>query len=111
MRDVGREVLAKHGLRPAPRVVEAELEETDAVPPDHEWQPPDTTPDGPNASASLDRAHRTAPIFAPVAIDDVQVSAAAAWLIHNLVPARGLACVVGPPKSGKSFLATDMLFA
>ena len=47
--------------------------------------------------------------FIPVAIDDVVVSAEPAWLIDGLLPARGLACVVGPPKSGKSFLATDML--
>ena len=37
------------------------------------------------------------------------LSAEPAWLIDGLLPARGLACIVGPPKSGKSFLATDML--
>jgi hypothetical protein len=47
----------------------------------------------------------------PVAIDDVTMSAAPPWLIDGLLPARGLACIVGPPKSGKSFLTTDMLFA
>jgi hypothetical protein len=51
------------------------------------------------------------PRFVPVAIDDVTVSAEPAWLIDGLLPARGLACIVGPPKSGKSFLTTDMLFS
>jgi hypothetical protein len=50
------------------------------------------------------------PRFVPVAIDDVIVSAQPAWLIDGLLPARGLVCVVGPPKSGKSFLTSDMLF-
>jgi hypothetical protein len=49
--------------------------------------------------------------FAPVAIDDVVVSADPAWLIDGLLPARGLACIIGPPKSGKSFLTSDMLCA
>lgn len=47
--------------------------------------------------------------FVPVAIDDITVSAEPAWLIDGLLPARGLACIVGPPKSGKSFLTSDML--
>ncbi len=49
--------------------------------------------------------------FTPVAIDDVTLSAEPAWAIHRLLPARGLACIVGPPKSGKSFLASDALFS
>lgn len=49
--------------------------------------------------------------FQPIAIDDVRASGEPAWLISRLLPARGLACVVGPPKSGKSFLTTDALFA
>jgi len=49
------------------------------------------------------------PRFTPIGIDDVHVSAEPAWLINRLVPARGLLCVVGSPKSGKSFLTTDML--
>lgn len=53
----------------------------------------------------------TVPRFAPVAIDDVTISAEPAWLIDGLLPARGLACIVGPPKSGKSFLTSDMLCA
>jgi hypothetical protein len=40
--------------------------------------------------------------FVPVAIDDVLVPHVPAWLIDGLLPARGLACIVGPPKSGKS---------
>jgi len=49
--------------------------------------------------------------FIPVAIDDVRLPTEPPWLIQGLVPARGLVCVVGPPKSGKSFLTTDMLFS
>lgn len=49
--------------------------------------------------------------FAPVAIDDVTIASAPAWLIDGLSPARGLTCIVGPPKCGKSFLAADALFA
>lgn len=48
--------------------------------------------------------------FTPVAIDDVEIAAEPAWAIHRLLPARGLACVVGEPKSRKSFLITDALF-
>jgi hypothetical protein len=51
------------------------------------------------------------PRFVPVAIDDITVSAEPPWLIDGLLPARGLACIVGLPKSGKSFLTTDMLCA
>jgi hypothetical protein len=51
------------------------------------------------------------PRFVPVAIDDVTMSAEPPWLIDGLLPARGLACIVGPPKSGKSFLTSDMLCA
>jgi AAA domain len=61
----------------------------------------------PGASQRLEQAPR----FTPVAIDDVQVTGAPAWLVQHLLPARGLACIVGPPKSGKSFMTTDMLFA
>jgi hypothetical protein len=50
-----------------------------------------------------------APRFVPIAIDDVTMSAEPAWLIDGILPARGLACIVGPPKSGKSFLTSDML--
>jgi len=49
------------------------------------------------------------PKFSPVSIDDVTISAEPAWLIEGLLPSRGLACIVGPPKSGKSFLTSDML--
>jgi hypothetical protein len=47
--------------------------------------------------------------FVPVAIDDVAISPDPIWLIDGLLPARGLAFIVGPPKSGKSFLTSDML--
>jgi hypothetical protein len=59
--------------------------------------------------------HAEAPVarvrFVPVAIDDVRLATEPAWLIDGLLPARGLACIVGPPKSGKSFFTTDMLMA
>jgi hypothetical protein len=51
------------------------------------------------------------PRFTPIAIDDVQITTNAAWLIRRLLPARGLACIIGPPKSGKSFMTSDMLFS
>jgi AAA domain-containing protein len=60
---------------------------------------------GQDIAASSDNRPR----FRPVAIDDVAISAEPAWLIDGLLPARGLACIVGPPKSGKSFLTSDML--
>jgi hypothetical protein len=51
------------------------------------------------------------PRFTPIAIDDVCLGTEPAWLIRGLLPARGLACIVGPPKCGKSFLTSDMLFS
>ncbi len=53
----------------------------------------------------------TRPRFVPVAIDDVSMSAEPPWLIDRLLPARGLGVIVGPPKSGESFLTSDMLCA
>jgi hypothetical protein len=49
-------------------------------------------------------------LFRPVQIDDVTVTQSAAWLIHRVVPARGLFVIVGPPKSRKSFFASDVFF-
>jgi hypothetical protein len=49
--------------------------------------------------------------FVPVAIDDVTLPEERPWLIRGILPARGLACIIGAPKSGKSFLAADMLCA
>ncbi|EIG56075.1 helicase RepA family protein [Bradyrhizobium sp. WSM1253] len=49
------------------------------------------------------------PRFTPVALDDVTISAEPASLIDGLLPARGLANVIGAPKSGKSFFTSDML--
>lgn len=31
------------------------------------------------------------------------------WIVHGLLPARGLAFLVGPPGAGKSFIAIDIL--
>lgn len=50
-----------------------------------------------------------APRFAPIALDDVRLVDEPAWLIDGILPARGLACIIGAPKSGKSFLTSDML--
>jgi hypothetical protein len=49
--------------------------------------------------------------FSPVAIDDVQIPDTPTYLIDGIIPDRGLVFVVGPPKSRKSFLVSDMLFA
>jgi hypothetical protein len=68
-----------------------------------------------DSEPELDRALAPSPgipgkaRFVPVAIDDVAISADPIWLIDGLLPARGLAFIVGPPKSGKSFLTSDML--
>lgn len=79
--------------------------------------PPDREPDGPREGdeilPAIPRHAADSAVtknFTPTAIDDVEVSAAPSWLIDGLLPARGLACVVGPPKSRKSFLTSDMLF-
>ncbi len=50
------------------------------------------------------------PRFLPIAIDDVEIAAEPAWLVARILPVRGLGCVVGAPKSGKSFFASDLLF-
>lgn len=49
------------------------------------------------------------PRFTPIALDDVTISAEPPWLIDGLMPTRGLACVIGEPKCGKSFMTSDML--
>ena len=65
--------------------------------------------DGDTGAHATDQTAK--PKFTPIAIDDVITSAEPPWLIDGLLPARGLACIVGPPKSGKSFLTSDMLCA
>jgi hypothetical protein len=74
-------------------------------------EPPPLTeiPEYAEGTAESGPATTSAPRFVPVAIDDVTVSTEPPWLIDGLLPARGLACIVGPPKSGKSFLTSDML--
>lgn len=49
--------------------------------------------------------------FRPTPIDGVTLTRLPAWVIHGLIPARGLVVIVGPPKSGKSFFATDMFLS
>jgi hypothetical protein len=49
--------------------------------------------------------------FTPIAIDDVEPSEAPECLISGLVPVRGLMCVVGAPKSRKSYFTSDMFFS
>jgi AAA domain len=82
---------------------------------DVDWQPPTEIPESADAGSDImspaSSSPTTSPRFVPVAIDDVIVSAEPAWLIDGLLPARGLACIVGPPKSGKSFLTSDMVCA
>jgi hypothetical protein len=51
------------------------------------------------------------PLFRPVPIDLVQIGNEPQWLVAGLIPARGLAAIIGPPKCGKSYLTTDMLFS
>jgi AAA domain len=51
------------------------------------------------------------PLFRPAPIDLVQIGGEPQWLIAGLIPARGLAAIIGPPKCGKSYLTTDMLFS
>lgn len=83
--------------------------------PDEEERPeppmPDSYPESadgiPEASPKLAAAAR--PRFVPVALDDVEVSAEPPWLVQGLLPARGLVCVIGEPKCGKSFMTSDML--
>jgi hypothetical protein len=79
------------------------------APPQDDWQLPAEIPNV-DATPAIEPPP-PAKRFTPVAIDDVTLSAEPAWAIHRLLPARGLACIVGPPKSGKSFLASDALFS
>jgi hypothetical protein len=51
------------------------------------------------------------PSFRPTAIDAVEMPDAPAWLIDQILPARGLAAIVGAPKTGKSYFTSDMTFA
>jgi hypothetical protein len=64
---------------------------------------------GADETASAELCQKPASRFVPIAIDDVEVSAEPAWAIHQLLPARGLACAYGPPKCRKSFLMCDAL--
>jgi hypothetical protein len=47
--------------------------------------------------------------FIAIAIDEMQSPIGPEWLIENLLPLRGLAVVVGPPKSGKSYFTQYLL--
>ncbi|HEY5127575.1 MAG TPA: AAA family ATPase [Bradyrhizobium sp.] len=67
--------------------------------PDPAWQ----TPPGANLPPPQ-------PLFRPVPIDLVQIGNEPQWLVAGLIPARGLVAIIGPPKCGKSYLTTDMLF-
>ena len=84
----------------------------------HAGEPPPPPPNGPeeyglsaDSITELAPAPDVVPRFVPVLIDAVTVSAEPIWAIQGLVPARGLVCIVGPPKSGKSFLTADMFFS
>jgi hypothetical protein len=86
-----------------------------------DWQAPTEYPDSADGELDHDAPMNGAmakpvtlvpsPRFVPVAIDDVAISAEPIWLIDGLLPARGLAFIVGPPKSGKSYMTSYMLCA
>jgi AAA domain len=78
----------------------AGLEPPPPLEPDPAWQ----TPPGANLPPPQ-------PLFRPVPIDLVHVGDEPQWLVGGLVPARGLVAMIGPPKCGKSYLTTDMLFS
>jgi hypothetical protein len=83
-----------------------------AEPPADDWQAPTEIPESVDAERDIPSPPTDKrPRFVPVAIDDVVVPEVPAWLIDRILPARGLACIVGPPKSRKSFLTSDMLFS
>ena len=48
--------------------------------------------------------------FQPVPIDDVKPATDADYVIDGILPSRGLFCVLGPAKGGKSFLVSHMTF-
>lgn len=48
--------------------------------------------------------------FPIITLDDIELDDEPVWLIDGLLPASGFGIVLGPPKSGKSFLVTDALF-
>ena len=54
------------------------------------------------ADGQPDHDHAPKPRFQPIPLDDVTISAEPIWLIDGILPARGLAFIVGPPKSGKA---------
>lgn len=95
----------------APTARAAELVTVERFRPERPEEP--TLPRGPEDYGYEDRAEKTAepprPRFTPIALDDVTISAEPPWLIDGLVPARGLAAVIGAPKCGKSFQVSDML--
>jgi hypothetical protein len=110
---IAKRAAAEMYIRPEP--TSAEREE---APLDKDYQPPNGPEDyGLSSEVGIPTTAPATPIspggprFVPIAIDDVVVSAEPAWLIEGLLPARGLACIVGPPKSGKSFLTSDMTCA
>jgi hypothetical protein len=74
-------------------------------PPDA-WEPPTEIPEssdaGPDVMFPASASPTLTPRFVPVSIDDVTVSAEPAWLIDGLLPARGLACIVGPRKAARA---------
>lgn len=49
------------------------------------------------------------PRFRLIPFCKIKVSTAAAYLVRNIIPRVGLTIVYGPPKSGKSFWAFDLL--
>jgi len=54
------------------------------------------------------RTNGLRPSFRPITLPELRAHSAAAWLIVDLLPARGLCVLYGEPGSGKSFLALDI---
>jgi hypothetical protein len=71
--------------------------------------PPAMSPDDYGSAEQFAEGATNAPRFVPVALDDVTPPRDPPWLIDNLLPQRGLACVVGAPKSRKSYFIQHML--
>ena len=118
-RDEGRAVFAAVGRRIPQETVRDDPPDDGApmptgpedygLPAEQNLEPDRNMPVTQDGTLAAARASAAAPKFVPIAIDDVTISAEPASLIEGLLPARGLACVVGPPKSGKSFFTSDML--
>lgn len=94
----------------APTAQAAELVTLERFQPE---EPPthDRYPDSADGTPYMDQGPAAAakPRFVPIALDDVVITAEPAHLVDGILPARGLANIIGEPKCGKSFFTSDML--